>query len=90
METYFQYLETEKDGDQAIAREADSIIGARPFGEGLLQMAPALARLQSRQNNARRYQSSEKVPVMSCSLMWEPYAGLRYLHKPVDSDDVEY
>jgi len=82
METYFQYLETEKDGDQAIAQEADAMIGARPFEKGLLkwlQRSPGF--------NLDKIRTPLLVvgegPV-SLLFMWEPYAGLRYIHKPVD------
>ena len=59
------------------------MIGAAPFGEGLQQWlkrspgfnldkitTPLLINAEGRGDNLLE--------------MWEPYAGLRYLHKPVD------
>lgn len=78
MEDYFQYMQTER-----VANEANSMIGALPFGEGLqhwLKRSPGF--------------NLEKVtaPLLvvgegpaSLLFMWQPYAGLRYLHKPVEA-----
>lgn len=77
MEDYFQYMLMASPGN-----EADSMIGAKPFGEGLqvwLKRSPTF--------------NLEKItaPLLvvgegraSLLGMWEPYAGLRYLKKPVD------
>jgi dipeptidyl aminopeptidase/acylaminoacyl peptidase len=77
MEDYFQYMQTER-----VANEANSIIGALPFGEGLqhwLKRSPGF--------NLDKI----KAPLLvvgegpsSLLFMWQPYGGLRYLHKPVD------
>ena len=80
MAGYFQYLiNVDRAG---FADEYDSQIGARPFSEGLqtwLKRSPTF--------------NLEKVetPLMVVAegghdllFMWEPYAGLRYLHKPVE------
>jgi len=66
----------------SVSKEFDSMIGAKPFGEGLqqwLKRSPGF--------------NLDKVtaPLLVVGLgprslldMWEPYAGLRYLQKPVD------
>ncbi len=81
MEDYFQYLQEAGAGDR-VALEANSMIGAAPFGEGLqlwLKRSPGF--------------NLDKVtaPLLvvgegprSLLFNWGPYAGLHYLHKPVD------
>jgi hypothetical protein len=80
--TYSHYLLDEGpptgDDDQL----DDKVIGAKPFGEGLklwLKRSPGF--------NLDKLSTPLLVvgegPV-SLLGMWEPYAGLRYLHKPVD------
>jgi len=77
METYFQYMQSPE------GSEANTVIGAAPFGEGLQQWlkrspgfnldkitTPLLVNAEGRGINVLE--------------MWEPYAGLHYLHKPVD------
>lgn len=81
MEDYFQYI-VEADPNGAIAKEADSMIGAAPFGEGLKQWLK-----RSPGFNLDKITASLLVVGEGPSdviFMWEPYAGLRYLHKPVD------
>jgi dipeptidyl aminopeptidase/acylaminoacyl peptidase len=80
-QTYLQYMMSVDDGNR-IASDANRTIGAPPFGEGLqqwLQRSPSF--------------NLEKIttPLLvvgegsdSLLLMWETYAGLRYLNKPVD------
>ena len=65
-----------------ISSEADRVIGAPPFGEGLqlwLKRSPGF--------NIDKITTPLLVvgrgPI-SLVFMWQPYAGLRYLHKPVD------
>lgn len=84
METYLEYMNMVDffSLGNAFAREFDSTIGAAPFGEGLqrwLNRSPGF--------------NLDKVtaPLLvvgegrwSVLNMWEPYAELRYLHKPVD------
>jgi dipeptidyl aminopeptidase/acylaminoacyl peptidase len=79
MMTYSQYL-AQVGSEQEFHPEQDSIIGAKPFGEGLqewLRRSPGF--------------NLDKIstPLLITSGediwdMWEPYAGLRYLKKPVD------
>lgn len=60
----------------------DSLIGAKPFGDGLqqwLERAPSF--------NLDKIRSPLLVVAagpIGVLTMWEPYAGLRHLHKPVD------
>jgi hypothetical protein len=81
MATYVQYI-TEVDWlDNAVPRQFDSMIGAVPFGEGMqlwLRRSPGF--------NLDKITTPLQVVAGYRSLlfMWEPYAGLRYLHRPVD------
>src|SRR5208282_1165635 len=75
---YFQYILL----SDRLSAEADPAIGAPPFGEGLQQWLK-----RSPGFNLDKV----KAPLMvvgegrlSLLSMWEPYAGLHYLHKPVD------
>jgi dipeptidyl aminopeptidase/acylaminoacyl peptidase len=74
MKTYLQYMMFGPD------READVMIGAKPFGEGLqewLKRSPGF-------NLDKITTPLLIVSGGSMPDMWEPYAGLRYLNKPVE------
>jgi hypothetical protein len=65
-----------------VQSEYDPMIGAAPFGEGLLKWL---------RNSPNFNLDKVKAPLMiqafgadSGLFLWEPYAGLSYLHKPVD------
>jgi dipeptidyl aminopeptidase/acylaminoacyl peptidase len=81
---YFQYLlSLDFDQSNLFAREADAIIGSPPFGEGLtlwLKRSPTF--------RMDRVETPLQVVALdnhhSLVSMWEPYAALRYLRKPVD------
>ena len=80
METYSQYLAQINQGNEV--DEENAIIGAAPFGSGLQQWLK-----HSPGFNLDKI--STPLLVVGCGpdsllLMWEPYAGLRYLHRPVD------
>jgi hypothetical protein len=80
-EGYLQYMLDVDESDNAIAHEADAIIGAAPFGPGLLnwfERSPVF--------NMDRVTAPLQVVATRAGLlqMWEPYAALRYLRKPVD------
>jgi dipeptidyl aminopeptidase/acylaminoacyl peptidase len=80
-EGYLQYMLAIDQGDNAIAREADAMIGAAPFGEGLrewLKHSPGF--------NLDRVTTPLHVVATTRGVveMWEPYAVLRYLNKPVE------
>jgi dipeptidyl aminopeptidase/acylaminoacyl peptidase len=79
---YFQYLMFVGTTVESTPQTYDSMIGAKPFGQGLQQWLK-----RSPGFNLDKI----KVPLLvvgegpySLLFMWEPYAGLRYLHKPVD------
>lgn len=81
---YFRYM-TEMDlGSWALKpQEFDATVGARPFGEGLqlwLKRTPSF--------NLDRITAPLRIVVHGPDTFllgnWQPYAGLRYLHKPVD------
>jgi hypothetical protein len=79
---YWQYLESVDLFGDSVAHEAKAEIGARPFGSGLrlwLKRSPEFD------------MQAVRTPLLVISLgrlslldMWEPYAALRYLSKPVD------
>ncbi len=79
---YWQYLAyTDSYGDLN-ARDAEAILGARPFGSGLskwIERSPEF-------NLANVSAPLQVVALGRTSLisMWEPYAALRHLNKPVD------
>lgn len=81
-EGYLQYLLAVDDSENALAREADAMNGARPFGSGLgnwLKNSPEF--------NLEKVEAPLQIVASgrgSTLFMWEPYAVLRYLHKPVD------
>jgi dipeptidyl aminopeptidase/acylaminoacyl peptidase len=79
---YLQYLTSVDRGDDGLAREYNAMIGAAPFGEGLENWF-----LRSPEFNMDEIQTPLQVVALgrqSTLLMWEPYAVLRYLAKPVD------
>lgn len=80
---YLQYLEALDFSGNLFAKEADVIIGAPPFGEGLTQWLK-----RSPGFRMDRVETPLQVVALdnhqSLMDMWEPYAALRYLRKPVD------
>jgi len=81
MGSYLQYM-IAVEGGSGIGHEADSMIGAPPFGEGL-----QLWLKRSSGFNLDKVTAPLLVvgtSPFSALFMWEPYAGLRYLQKPVD------
>ena len=65
-----------------ISSEADRVIGAPPFGEGLQQWLKRSPGFRLDKIDTPLLVVGEG-PSRLLS-MWQPYAGLRYLHKPVD------
>jgi dienelactone hydrolase len=64
------------------SQDADAIVGARLFGDGLQQW-----RRRSPTFNMDKVGAALQVVAEGRSdltFMWEPYAAMRYLHKPVD------
>lgn len=80
---YFEYLLSLDFSGNQFATEADAIIGAPPFGEGLTQWLK-----RSPEFKMDKVETPLQVVALdnhqSLMGMWEPYAALRYLHKPVD------
>lgn len=80
---YWEYLSNVDSRDSQVTGAANATVGAEPFGNGLRvwqERAPDFAMQKVR------------TPLLVNSLgrtsllegMWEPYAALRYLNKPVD------
>jgi hypothetical protein len=80
---YFQYLMLSDYGGDLYAKEANAIIGAPPFGEGLtswLKRSPGF-KMDRVETPLQVVALNNHISLMS---MWEPYATLRHLQKPVD------
>lgn len=76
-EDYMEYML-----DDRVAGEGDKMMGAAPFGEGLQQWLK-----QSPGFNLDKIRTPLRIEPHSTStalLMWQPYSGLRRLHKPVE------
>lgn len=80
-EGYLQYMLDVDSGNDSIRREGDAIIGASPFRAGLKEWLR-----RSPDFNMDRVTAPLEVMATTSDLlqMWEPYAALRYLNKPVD------
>jgi hypothetical protein len=82
-EVYLQYITNVDSSGNWVAHEGDSTIGARPFGEGLQQWLK-----RSPEFNITKVTTPLQVvapgSIGGLLEMWEPYASLRYLGKPVD------
>jgi dipeptidyl aminopeptidase/acylaminoacyl peptidase len=64
------------------ATDAEAVIGAKPFGQGLQEWIKRSPGFNLDRVNAPLLVNAEgRAGVL---FMWEPYAGLHYLHKPVD------
>jgi len=79
METYLQFILY----PDRMAKEANVMIGAPPFGEGLQQWLRRSPGFNLDKITAPLLVVGEG-PLSLLYAMWEPYAGLRYLNKPVD------
>lgn len=76
MGSYLQYMMSERFTD------TESMIGAKPFGAGLQQWLKLSPTFNLDKVKAPLLVNAEgRSDVL---FMWEPYAGLRYLEKPVD------
>jgi hypothetical protein len=82
MVTYLQYMLASGDGNR-VAKEANPIIGAQPFGVDLQQWLKRSPGFNLDKITAPLLVVGEG-PTSLLFFMWEPYAGLRYLRKPVD------
>jgi dipeptidyl aminopeptidase/acylaminoacyl peptidase len=75
---YFQYMQM----PERMSREVDATIGAAPFGNGLqqwLRRSPGFN--LDRVTTPLLVNAEGRDDIL---FMWEPYAALRYLKKPVD------
>jgi dipeptidyl aminopeptidase/acylaminoacyl peptidase len=81
-EGYLQYLVTLDTGFNLLAHDAEVVNGAPPFGTGLeqwLQRSPEFK--MDRVTTPLLIAATDPYVVLA---MWEPYAALRYLNRPVD------
>jgi len=78
MADYWQYILLPD-----LSRDSDALIGASPFGEGLQRWLKQSPGFNLERVNLPLLVVSAEGP-FGLLFMWEPYAGLRYLHKPVD------
>jgi hypothetical protein len=65
-----------------VSSEADRVIGAPPFGEGLQQWLKRSPGFNLDKINTPLLVVGQGP--IGLVFMWQPYAGLHYLHKPVD------
>jgi dipeptidyl aminopeptidase/acylaminoacyl peptidase len=77
METYFQYIQSPE------SSEAKAMIGAAPFGEGLRKWIERSPGFNLDKITTPLLVNAEGRGINLLE-MWEPYAGLHYLHKPVE------
>src|SRR5437867_2796132 len=77
METYFQYIQSPE------ASEANAKIGAAPLGEGLRKWIERSPGFNLDKITTPLLVNAEGRGINLLE-MWEPYAGLHYLHKPVE------
>jgi dipeptidyl aminopeptidase/acylaminoacyl peptidase len=78
---YLQYILNIDAGGNSVAHEGDATIGAAPFGVGLqrwLEYSPVF-RLDKVMTPIQIVATRGQI-----LQMWEPYAALRYLQRPVD------
>jgi hypothetical protein len=83
LESYFQYMTTVDFAGNGIAHEFDLMIGAPPFGEGLQLWVKRSSSFNLDKITSPLLIVAKNDPI-GLLFMWEPYAGLRYLHKAVD------
>ena len=79
METYFEYM-LDPEGS---AHETNPMIGGEPFGAGLQQWLKRSPGFNLDKVATPLLVNTEGRGGLLLE-MWEPYAGLHYLHKPVD------
>jgi dipeptidyl aminopeptidase/acylaminoacyl peptidase len=79
---YLEYIMSADASDNAWPREVEAMMGAPPFGEGLTKWLK-----RSPEFNLNKVTTPLQVVAggrEALLTMWEPYAVLRYLNKPVD------
>lgn len=81
-EGYLEFMMFVDFRENALAHEAQSVIGAPPFASGLLQWLRASPDFNmDKVASPLMVVAAGRTGVLG---MWEPYAALRYLNKPVD------
>jgi hypothetical protein len=83
MTSYLQSMLTVDIHNNSIADLGNSIVGGAPFGKGLQQWFERAPGFNLDRVNTPLLVVGEG-PQSLLLMMWEFYAGLRYLHKPVD------
>ena len=82
MMTYFEYVAFIDYYQNGIPRQFDTVIGASPFGEDLRQWLNRSPGFNLDKVTAPLLVAAEgRIRLL---VMWDVYAGLRYLHKPTD------
>jgi len=79
---YLQYITRVDTAGNSIPQDAAGVIGASPFGEGLQRWLS-----QSPEFNMEKVKTPLQVVALGrpdVLFMWEPYAALKFLNKPVD------
>jgi dipeptidyl aminopeptidase/acylaminoacyl peptidase len=79
---YVEYIMDWEGESNDVGRDTDILMGAPPFGKGLEKWLK-----NSPEFNLDRVASPLQIVVRGrpgLLSLWEPYAGLNYLHKPVD------
>lgn len=79
---YLEYITNVDSFQDAVTRDANGVIGFAPFGDGLqhwLQQSPDFN--MSKVTTPLQVVANGRLTLME---MWEPYAALRLLHRPVD------
>jgi dipeptidyl aminopeptidase/acylaminoacyl peptidase len=82
IEGYLQYMTSLDTGANAVAHEAHAMLGGPPFGTGLVRWLA-----ESPEFNMDKVETPLQIVALgrpSLLFMWEPYAALRYLNRPVD------
>jgi len=79
---YLEYITNVDSDGNALVRESSEIIGASPFGEGLQQWFKRSPEFNLDKMRAPLLVVAKGRPELL--EMWEPYAALRYLNRPVD------
>lgn len=79
---YWQYLEGLDLLQNHMVHEFDAMIGERPFGAGLRKWVQDSPEFNLQAVSTPLLVVAEGLP--SLLFMWEPYAGLRHLQKPVE------
>ncbi len=80
---YMEYMLTVDQLGNIVAQDAEQSIGARPIGDGLVRWSQRSPAFNMHRVNAPLQIIVTQGPMELLS-MWEPYAALRMMNKPVD------